>query len=292
MSDNNNNNDSEKELIIDRSHIGCDWCGKPGPTKNCSRCMSYYYCNRECQVNHWKNHKEQCAFLKDRCEQYKDDERIGEELLKDKEEYEQKEKEECAICLEVIELPISLECGHVFCVKCLVEYQTTNLGKGSCPNCRGDMSEIGSVASKQMGVYIERAKRSHGAEREVYLNLALQQIEASMNIQSVFQDQYYKNQLQINTLFAKCGVYSILDMHCEVIEKVDEFMELCAASTHGVDADTSLENIIEARMYKAEAYLGLEEWQTALDWFKSLYEDCKDKHRGIGSNIAAGISRA
>ena len=78
------------------------------------------------------------------------------------------------------------------------------------------MSEIGSVASKQMGVYIERAKRSHGAEREVYLNLALQQIEAAMNIQSVFQDQYYKNQLQINTSFAK---YSILDLHHEVIKK-------------------------------------------------------------------------
>ena len=289
----NSNDDGEKDLVIDRSHIGCDWCGKPGPTKNCSRCLSYYYCNRQCQLNHWKNHKEQCAFLKDKCEQYKDGERIGEEFLKDKEDYDQKEKEECAICLEEIELPISLECGHIFCVSCLVKYHVvSNDGKSSCPNCRGDMPEvIGSVASKQMIVYIERAKRSHGTKREVYLNLALQQIEASMNIQSVFQDQYYKNQMQMNTSFTKCGVYSILDMHHEVIEKVDEFMKLCA-STQGDDVVTSLENIIEARIAKAKAYLGLEEWQAALDTYQLLYEDCKEQHQGHCCDIAAGISRA
>jgi len=57
------------------------------------------------------------------------------------------------ICLEEIELPIFLECGHVFCVSCLMQYQTANLGKSSCPNCRGDM-DVNMIAVDQNSIYV------------------------------------------------------------------------------------------------------------------------------------------
>jgi len=45
----------------------CDACGKPPNDSNsnrllrCSRCQSVWYCNRKCQINHFKaGHKEQC----------------------------------------------------------------------------------------------------------------------------------------------------------------------------------------------------------------------------------------
>ena len=85
MADNNGDNNGGDELVIDRSHIECDFCGKPGPTKNCSRCMSYYYCNRECQVNHWKNHKVRCTLLKDQYDKFKEKKCIGQEFLEEKE---------------------------------------------------------------------------------------------------------------------------------------------------------------------------------------------------------------
>lgn len=276
----------EDDLDIDRSAIGCDWCSKPGPTKNCSRCMSYYYCNRDCQVKQWANHKHVCSFLKGKCDQYMEEKRKEEEEVQDEDEI--KKDGECAICLEEIELPISLECGHVFCVQCLIHYQTTNLGKGSCPNCRGGIhKEIGKKTSEQMNVYIERAKRSHGAEREVYVNLALRQCDAALNNQSLFESQHYKDSLQIATLFTKVSVLGKLDMYREVIDTADEFMHLCA-NTHDVD----VEWIIETRVAKANAHLNLEEWQTALDMFKLLYEDCKEQHGKHCSTIVAGISRA
>ena len=286
MSDNNNDNGGQDELVIDRSHIECDCCGKPGPTKNCSRCLSYYYCNRQCQLNHWKNHKEQCAFVKENCDRYNKRKRYGREFLEEKEKgkMEDKEPDECAICLEEIELPISLECGHVFCVSCLIQYQATNADEGtSCPNCRGDIDDrIGFKASEQINGYIERANRSMGAEREVYVKLILQQIEASLSIHSCEEDW-----LQLGTLLKKSSVYEELNMPREVIETVDEFMNLGATTDISVD----VEWVLEAMIAKAKAYLGLEEWQTALEMYKVLHEDCKE-HKKYYYFVAAGISRA
>jgi len=49
----------------------CSYCNKPEPTSKkfnkCKRCRSVSYCNRECQIKHWKTkpngHKKQCKKL-------------------------------------------------------------------------------------------------------------------------------------------------------------------------------------------------------------------------------------
>ena len=293
----NNDGDVDEDLVIDRSHIGCDCCGKPGPTKSCSRCLSYYYCNRECQVNHWKEHKQHCAFIKDRCDRYNKRKRYVREFLEEKENGKRDDKEpaECAICLEEIELPISLECGHVFCVSCLMQYHSSHPKKSSCPNCRGDMDELNTIAVDQGLVYCERANRSEGAEREVYVNLTLRQIDTMFNSQVVdvdglTSDEQHKIMLQCS-LPRKADVLGELNMHREVIETVDEFLNLCANSEYTEFIDK--EKVLDQKISKAKAHLKLEEWQTALDMFRPLYEDViEQQHLGFCSCIAAGISRA
>ena len=290
-----NNDDANEELVIDRSHIECDCCGKPGPTKNCSRCLSYYYCNRECQVSHWKEHKQHCAFVKEQCDRYNRRKRYVREFLQEEKgrEEDQKEKEECAICLEVIELPISLECGHVFCVSCLMTYHATNK-KSSCPNCRGDMhsEQLNTIAIDQTSVYCERANRTEGAERDVYANLALRQIDTMFNSQVVDcddlpPDQLHKIMLQ-HTLPRKADVLARLNMHREQIETVDEFLNLCAT-----EYVINKEKVLDQKISKAKAHLKLEEWQTALDLFRPLCEDAIDQqHLGFCCCIAGGICRA
>ena len=40
----------------------CGNCGKESPKHSCSRCRSVFYCDRECQKQHWKKgHKNFCA---------------------------------------------------------------------------------------------------------------------------------------------------------------------------------------------------------------------------------------
>lgn len=38
----------------------CEKCHKSA-TKRCSKCKSVWYCSRDCQLNHWKDHKPICA---------------------------------------------------------------------------------------------------------------------------------------------------------------------------------------------------------------------------------------
>lgn len=40
----------------------CALCGQPA-TKRCSRCQNEWYCRRQCQVEHWKRHKDACDLL-------------------------------------------------------------------------------------------------------------------------------------------------------------------------------------------------------------------------------------
>ena len=42
----------------------CGSCQTPAITK-CSRCKKVFYCNRECQKQHWKVHKKQCVPVKE-----------------------------------------------------------------------------------------------------------------------------------------------------------------------------------------------------------------------------------
>jgi hypothetical protein len=48
----------------------CENCGtaetKEAKLKKCSRCKMVAYCNRDCQKNHWKEHKEDCNKWYDR----------------------------------------------------------------------------------------------------------------------------------------------------------------------------------------------------------------------------------
>lgn len=98
------------DVIISRDCIGCDNCGTLSPQSCCSSCLSYYYCNRECQLANWKEHRGHCKALKRHREDWK--ERM-EATLPNSPLLETID-EVCAICLEEsIQHPVTLDCGHI-----------------------------------------------------------------------------------------------------------------------------------------------------------------------------------
>eukprot|EP01083_Nonionella_stella_P064191 167079_1 len=47
----------------------CATCNKIGATALCSACKCTYYCNKDCQRKHWKQHKKICKMIKEQGQQ-------------------------------------------------------------------------------------------------------------------------------------------------------------------------------------------------------------------------------
>ncbi len=108
-----------------RKEVECDLCEASSPSNRCSRCHMVYYCSAQCQKLHWFTHKVDCAPVGE----MKNMLFVGGENLSSitKDETNQTTHDSCAICLsETVEHPIVLPCcGHVFCFKCLQQWQSS-----------------------------------------------------------------------------------------------------------------------------------------------------------------------
>ncbi|CAN0435888.1 unnamed protein product [Ectocarpus sp. 13 AM-2016] len=48
-------------MTVASGSAGCSNCGKDGSLRPCSRCRHVRYCSRDCQRQHWKDHKRDCG---------------------------------------------------------------------------------------------------------------------------------------------------------------------------------------------------------------------------------------
>ena len=144
--------------------------------KHCSRCKIVVYCCRACQVQHWKNgHKQDCRAASER-EEYvvkKQNKTVAaaedpsnlfkpskasdkpvlsssgtgapEELLLQVTTRVDEPgtplsfgapDDDCTICLDTLENPIRLHCGHWYCKECIERLRQSTTAQDSCPVCR------------------------------------------------------------------------------------------------------------------------------------------------------------
>ena len=88
--------------------------------------------SKECQVQHWKQHKSTCTKIKTKHDKWK---KAMNNVLPDGTVNDTKEGP-CAICLEeTITNPVVMPCGHVFCFSFVGKYQQSSTSKerASCP---------------------------------------------------------------------------------------------------------------------------------------------------------------
>ena len=118
--------------------ISCDNCGKENPSKRCSRCRIFYYCNVDCQKEHWtkKGHKWACISYVE----YALDVASRQIPVPDQ------TKSSCSVCLDpdVANPVVISDCSHIICVTCYTAWDKCvksstlfiNVGIGCCPSCR------------------------------------------------------------------------------------------------------------------------------------------------------------
>ena len=120
----------------------CEACGAPGAKFSCGRCSEAYYCNSACQKEAWKmGHKLKC--VKNAANAAK---APGATALAPTAAAAPRSgggnEEECAICLEALQQPQTMPCGHRFCRGCVTSMQRHGAAVAQvCPLCRGAMPD-------------------------------------------------------------------------------------------------------------------------------------------------------
>ena len=129
--------------------LSCSACGKSSDTlKECTACKCVWYCDKDCQNKHWKEHKKECRRIKKELDKRGGKLDIGTELdigpLG-----ESPPREECPICMRVLPTNVMLQtymacCGKTICCGCDYQHQKKRPNDSStCAFCRAAVPRSG-----------------------------------------------------------------------------------------------------------------------------------------------------
>ncbi|XP_069488968.1 E3 ubiquitin-protein ligase TRIM39-like [Ambystoma mexicanum] len=74
-----------------------------------------------------------------------------------------KEEATCSICLEYFTEPVSVECGHAFCLSCITQCWEALEANFPCPQCRETSQSKTLRPNRQLGNMVEIAKQLHAS---------------------------------------------------------------------------------------------------------------------------------
>ena len=140
----------------------CSACGKKSDTlMKCRACKCVWYCDKDCQNKHWKEHKQECMTIKKEL-----DKRGGKLDLGNEKDLlgplpDLPPREECPICMCVLPIHERLTwysscCGNIVCGGCGHQHQMKRGEEGTCAFCREPFPRSDEEALGRLRTRVER----------------------------------------------------------------------------------------------------------------------------------------
>ena len=242
-------------------------------------------CSKECQVQHWKQHKPACTELKKWYDKWKE---AMSKVLPDGTALDTKEGP-CAICLEeTITNPVVLPCGHAFCFSCVGKYQNSSDSDSKeklCPYCRGEIPNVGVKAIDRAKSYGDRAVRSSkgSGDQKKYAKLALAELDSILGLVDPENKEF-----QMKIICGKARIMVMADQPEEAIKVAKEVL-LLHEKYSGI---LTFEEVAETKYWKAEAYSDCGKWKDAVKSYKPLIKEYKQRREYPSSEVFIGYSQA
>ena len=139
----------------------CSACEKKSNTlMKCRACKCVWYCDKDCQNKHWREHKKECKPIKKELDKRGGKLDVGREMdvgplgkLPP--------REECSICMQVLPLHAMLStyaacCGKFLCSGCNFQHQMKSGERPTCAFCREPISQSAEEALVPLRKRVER----------------------------------------------------------------------------------------------------------------------------------------
>jgi tetratricopeptide (TPR) repeat protein len=254
----------------------CEFCNQEGALLRCGQCHTFYYCNRDCQKNHWKAHKGICKGL---MRKHDEIEKAHQELERVEKNYVENAGEACAICFEVVpaDSQVQLPCHHIFCSPCMANYQKDNTATLKCPLCSSETSTniIQHTYSNAVS-YLQKANR-FPVESKIHqqsIHTCRREFDRLYSLISSSADNIpLKHPFIIDISYLHLV---LLERHYdEVISRSHEILNQQQTSLGPVEKITLVTRI-------AEAHEELHQYDQAIAAIKEIFQDPKIDHCSEG----------
>ena len=169
----NDETESNEDAEENEAPKRCSACDKESDAlMKCRACKCVWYCDKECQNKHWKEHKKECKRIKKELDKRGGNLDLGEELdvgpigtLPP--------REECPICMRVLPLDEGQQlyaccCGKVVCGSCHFQHQMKSTERvTTCSFCRTTLPDSDEEILAQL------QKRIKLKDPDALVNLAM-----------------------------------------------------------------------------------------------------------------------